>query len=245
MCQGAPTCASGTYTLTIAFVKQGQILAERTRSITYSATTPEEPSEPEEQDTPDNDPVPVPVVPTFNVEDLIPVPEEIIPVGVPIVPVVVPVVPPPVEVIPPPAIPPTIEKAGESIVVVGSGVSLAVGVASALPSTASFTELFIFLPLRLWNILLVFLGIRKKARPWGVVYDSKTKQPLDPVYVSLIDTAGNEIASSTTIQDDMDFLCPRGLIVSLQVRQNTHSHPKDFLAYQKTLCIKTCTLEKK
>jgi len=35
-------------------------------------------------------------------------------------------------------------------------------------------------------------GLKKKRRPWGTVYDSVTKRPLDPVYVSLIDLSTNK-----------------------------------------------------
>ena len=41
--------------------------------------------------------------------------------------------------------------------------------------------------LRFWYGLLGVLGLRKKRRRWGTVYDSRSKQPLDPVIVELID----------------------------------------------------------
>jgi multisubunit Na+/H+ antiporter MnhE subunit len=60
----------------------------------------------------------------------------------------------------------------------------------------SLSEL-IFLPARIWSSILMFFGIAKK--PWGIVYDSLTKQPIDPAYVSLIDIAtDDEVASSLT-----------------------------------------------
>ena len=37
--------------------------------------------------------------------------------------------------------------------------------------------------------------------PWGTVYDSITKQPLDPAYVTLIDQNGKKIASAITDLD--------------------------------------------
>lgn len=64
-----------------------------------------------------------------------------------------------------------------------------------------FSEL-VFLPLRLWSLLLGIFGLKKKKRqPWGVVYDSVTKQPLDPAYVVLEDGKGEEITSSITDLD--------------------------------------------
>lgn len=54
---------------------------------------------------------------------------------------------------------------------------------------------------RVGNALLGFLGYKKRNQPWGVVYDSVTKQPLDPAYVTLLDAAGTEIASAITDLD--------------------------------------------
>ncbi|MCF7831443.1 MAG: hypothetical protein K9M36_00970 [Candidatus Pacebacteria bacterium] len=71
-----------------------------------------------------------------------------------------------------------------------STVALASGLAGMIPSF-----------LRIWNILLSFLGIRRRYKPWGVVFDSATKQPLDPAYVSLLDASGKEVASSITDLD--------------------------------------------
>ncbi len=71
-----------------------------------------------------------------------------------------------------------------------STIALASGLAGMIPSF-----------LRIWNILLSFLGIRRRYNPWGVVFDSATKQPLDPAYVSLLDATGKEIASSITDLD--------------------------------------------
>jgi hypothetical protein len=67
------------------------------------------------------------------------------------------------------------------------------------------------IPFRLWSLLLVALGIKKKNRPWGTVYDSVTKQPLDPAYVVLQDLDGKEIATSITDLDGRyGFLVPPG-----------------------------------
>lgn len=55
--------------------------------------------------------------------------------------------------------------------------------------------------IRVANALLGFLGYKKRNQPWGVVYDSVTKQPLDPAYVTLLDTNGNEVASAITDLD--------------------------------------------
>ncbi len=52
--------------------------------------------------------------------------------------------------------------------------------------------------IRIWSLLLTVLGLRKRVRPWGVIYDAVTKQPLDPVYVSLLNIEGKEVSSCIT-----------------------------------------------
>lgn len=94
-----------------------------------------------------------------------------------------------------------------------------IGIISGL-SIGIFNSLFInsislseipLIPLRFWNFIMLFFGFKKKTRPWGTVYDSVTKQPLDPVYVSIMDLNGNEIASSITDLDGRyGFLIPPG-----------------------------------
>ncbi len=54
-------------------------------------------------------------------------------------------------------------------------------------------------PIRLLNSIPSILGFRRKKRPWGTVYDSITKQPLDPAYVELNNLDGG--VSSTSITD--------------------------------------------
>jgi Tol biopolymer transport system component len=67
------------------------------------------------------------------------------------------------------------------------------------------------IPVRLWNLIPIWLGLRRKKRPWGTVYDSVTKQPLDPVYVSLRNLSGKEVATTITDLDGrFGFLVPPG-----------------------------------
>lgn len=74
----------------------------------------------------------------------------------------------------------------------------------------TFSEIFL-IPIRLWGLLLVAFGIKKRNLPWGTVYDSVTKQPLDPAYVILQDLNGNEVATSITDLDGRyGFLVPAG-----------------------------------
>ncbi len=77
-------------------------------------------------------------------------------------------------------------------------------------SPLTFSEIFL-IPIRLWSLLMAALGLKKRNRPWGIVYDSITKQPLDPAYVVLLDLAGNEVATSITdIDGRYGFLVPAG-----------------------------------
>ena len=91
---------------------------------------------------------------------------------------------------------------GLKVTTVGSAV---VGGAVSLSSILFLNPLtgseLLLIPFRLWSLLLTALGIKKRVKPWGTVYDSVTKQPLDPVYVSLVNLEGEEIASAITDLD--------------------------------------------
>jgi hypothetical protein len=82
-------------------------------------------------------------------------------------------------------------------VITGAGLSL---ITFLFANPFSIADIGLIL-LRLWTLLLIALGLKKRTPPWGVVYDSVTKQPLDPAYVVLYDMNGNELATSIT---DMD-----------------------------------------
>lgn len=55
-------------------------------------------------------------------------------------------------------------------------------------------------PGSVWRSALSVLAFRKR-KPWGTVYDSVTKQPLDPAYVVLKDAEGREVNTSITDLD--------------------------------------------
>ncbi|MFZ2038550.1 MAG: carboxypeptidase-like regulatory domain-containing protein, partial [Minisyncoccia bacterium] len=82
----------------------------------------------------------------------------------------------------------------------GVAVSGAVAVSTLFLNPMSFTEILL-IPFRLWGLLVSFLGLKRRSRPWGTVYDSITKQPLDPAYVVLQDMLGKEITTSITDLD--------------------------------------------
>jgi len=54
------------------------------------------------------------------------------------------------------------------------------------------------LPFREGNLLFSFFSFYKTRKYWGTVYDSVTKQPIDPAYVTLFDEAGQAIDTSIT-----------------------------------------------
>jgi hypothetical protein len=66
-----------------------------------------------------------------------------------------------------------------------------------LANPFSLAEIFL-LPYRLWTLLLLIFGLKRKPHPWGTVYNSVTKEPLDPAYVVLMDMNGNEVSTSIT-----------------------------------------------
>ena len=108
------------------------------------------------------------------------------------------------------------------VVTTGGAVSgAAISIATVLfANPISFSEIFL-IPFRLWSLLLVALGLKKRNRPWGTVYDSVTKQPLDPAYVTLLDMEGNEVASSITDLDGRyGFLVPAGKYVMIAKKTN-------------------------
>ncbi|MEA2112671.1 MAG: carboxypeptidase-like regulatory domain-containing protein [Patescibacteria group bacterium] len=105
-----------------------------------------------------------------------------------------------------------------------------ISVASALfLNPLSFSELFL-IPIRLWGLLMAALGIRKKNKPWGTVYDSVTKQPIDPAYVTLQDLEGNEVATSITDLDGrFGFMVPAGTY-RLVANKTNYKFPSDKIA---------------
>jgi hypothetical protein len=83
----------------------------------------------------------------------------------------------------------------------------------------------LLIPVRLWGLFLVGLGIRKRARPWGTVYDSVTKQPIDPAFVTAKDAHGRVVAEAITDLDGRyGFLLPDGTYY-VSVRKTNYEFP--------------------
>jgi hypothetical protein len=68
------------------------------------------------------------------------------------------------------------------------------------------------LPLRLWSLITAFFRVKRK--PWGVVYNSVTKEPLDPAVVVLKDKHGEIVSTSITDLDGRyGFLVKPGMYI--------------------------------
>jgi hypothetical protein len=93
----------------------------------------------------------------------------------------------------------------------------------------SFGELFL-IPIRLWSLLMTALGLKKRRRPWGTVYDSVTKQPLDPAYVTLRSSEGEDISSTFTDLDGrFGFVVPKAGAYALIAKKTNYVFPSQYL----------------
>lgn len=61
---------------------------------------------------------------------------------------------------------------------------------------SSFSDIYLFL-FRQIGAILGLLGLKKKNKPWGTVYDAITKRPIDPAYVTVL-AGTEEIATAIT-----------------------------------------------
>lgn len=84
--------------------------------------------------------------------------------------------------------------------------------------------------LRIWITVASFLGLRKKPHAWGVTYDSVTKRPIDPVYLTLIDSSGQEVGNTISGLDGRyGFLVPPGTY-EIKVNKTHYEFPSKRLA---------------
>ncbi len=116
---------------------------------------------------------------------------------------------------------PEVSVATKAISTTGAVVTTA-GLFSLLALSPFEIGLILF---RLLGILFTGIGLKKRAKPWGVVYDSVTKQPLDPAYVTLKDAQGKTIASAITDLDGRyGFLVDPG-IYQLSASKTNYKFP--------------------
>jgi flagellar hook-basal body complex protein FliE len=126
-------------------------------------------------------------------------------------------------------------KTGDTVVKTVTAVGFA-ATATTTAMTAAFLNPIsmgeiVMIPMRLWSLLLGFLGIRKKNRPWGTVYDSITKQPLDPAYVTLMDVETNEevVSMITDLDGRYGFIVKPG-VYNLVASKTNYSFPSKNLS---------------
>ena len=119
---------------------------------------------------------------------------------------------------------------------VGVAVALVVGIISAIAGAFAAplagSELLL-LPARLWNLFLTALGLKKKQRPWGTVYDAKTKRPLDPVYVTLTNIqTGDEKNAITDMDGRYSFLIDQPGTYRISAKKKDYDFPSHALIGQ-------------
>ncbi len=113
--------------------------------------------------------------------------------------------------------------------VVASGLIL--GVAEGFSLVAhikSFSDLY-WLLLHGFNLITRFFGFRKKVKPWGVVYDSVTKRPLDPAYVIVKQSDSDVNTAITDLDGRYGFLLQSGTY-SLMANKTHYQFPSVKLA---------------
>jgi len=126
---------------------------------------------------------------------------------------------------------PQADVISKSIAITGLVIGAAGSVAAVIFATPFSLSELILLPLRLWSLLLLAFGIKKRARPWGTVYDSVTKRPLDPVILELVDKNGAVVASAITDLDGRyGFLAPAGHYM-IRARKTNYAFPSLLLGH--------------
>lgn len=120
---------------------------------------------------------------------------------------------------------PTGKVTTSTAVVVPVAVAVGQGIAGTLlPNVSSFADLYSIL-VRMLGLLGEALGIKKRARKWGIVYDSKTKRPIDPAYVKIINEDGKIVSERfTDMEGRFGFLVPPGRY-RLEVSKTHYSFP--------------------
>lgn len=92
---------------------------------------------------------------------------------------------------------PVVEKSAEPIaevVTVTTGVTSVIAVAPVANSAGNIGNIIAFLRQNLW----LLSGIKRRRKPWGTVYDGKTKQPLPFAKVELLNSSYRLLESQIT-----------------------------------------------
>lgn len=99
---------------------------------------------------------------------------------------------------------------------------------SEIKIKTSAIQILWFFCLRWLNRLLVFLSLRRSRRFWGIVYDSISKQPLDPVIVKLLYAESGEPIQTcvTDLAGRYGFLARPGKF-KIFVKKSNYSFPSE------------------
>jgi hypothetical protein len=116
--------------------------------------------------------------------------------------------------------------------------AVAVGITAGLSQFAflgvnitSAYDIYLILARLLYSVLS-WLGVKRKNPEWGTVYDSVTKQPIDPAYVTVTNVGGKEVTSSITdIDGRFGFLLPKD-VYYLKVGKTNYQFPSTTLKGQ-------------
>jgi len=142
-----------------------------------------------------------------------------------------PYIPPYIPPSPSPFFPPEIieivKPVSKTIVSVGLTVYFLSSLLGLIPQAKTLQDL-VFLPLR---ILSLFFFVKREY--WGVVYDSVSKQPLDPAIVILKDKNGKKLKTQITdIYGRYSFFVKEGEYY-LEVKKTNYQFPSFFLKDKK------------
>ena len=97
---------------------------------------------------------------------------------------------------------PEVETTTDTIVKAGVVAGSLTALVPVIVAPALGLSEFLLLPIRIWGLLMSTLGIRRRKHgSWGSVYDSVTKQPIDPAYVVLQTADGKDAKTAITDLD--------------------------------------------
>ena len=91
----------------------------------------------------------------------------------------------------------------------------------------SFYDLYLLLA-RLISALFGIFGLKRKNKPWGTVYDSVTKRPIDPAFVSVREKGKSITDAITDLDGRYGFFLPSG-IYTLEAGKTHYSFPSKIL----------------
>uniref|UniRef100_A0A7C4M124 Big-1 domain-containing protein n=1 Tax=candidate division CPR3 bacterium TaxID=2268181 RepID=A0A7C4M124_UNCC3 len=108
-------------------------------------------------------------------------------------------------------------------VTVAAGVGVYSVVVNVLNSSLPYLNYLI-------NLLLQFLGVRRKPKPWGIVYDTMTKEPVPLALIRLIDKKTKNIIATVATDKNGRFSLPlKSGEYFIQVAKSGYTFPSVFL----------------